>query len=64
MPWATFAMVQSLWRAWIVHLAQKAGVVYNSLCTLLSSVGLVKYICIALTWQVAVLLVCCIALKE
>ena len=28
------------------------------------SVGLVKYVCIALTRQVAVLLVCCIALKE
>ena len=28
---ATFAMVQSLWRAWTVHLAQKAGVVCNSL---------------------------------
>ena len=31
MPWATFATVQSLWRAWTVHLAQKAGVVCNLL---------------------------------
>ena len=64
MPWATFATVQSLWRAWTVHLAQKLVWFAIPYAHWSPSVGLMKYVCIALTRRVAVLLVCCIALKE